>query len=114
MDVIDLLEQEEFWLPLDSDTEVALTDLEDDHIVNLKGFLLRMSTRFHTDYLVAMWHFGSKLGGEEARDSAAQEIGQAARVPSLLWMERRPLYLAVCREINRRQGILTCRVIGES
>lgn len=99
------LEQEEIWLGK------PLSSLEDDHLVNLKAWLLRHSGQFQDQMIFAMNRFTSTLGGEMAQDAMDSEIADTLGHHHLLWMEERPFFKALNREINKRQGIHVCRVI---
>lgn len=110
--MIDLLEQEEIWQPADEEP-THITNLDDDHLVNLKAFFLRNAHKIHSGVVSSMYSFASTLGGEMAQDAMMSKSAALKRKNPLLWMEERPLYRAICREINKRQGIQTCRVMEE-
>ena len=99
------LEQEETWLGN------PLQDLTDDHVANLHGWLLRNASRFQSLLLRDMLYAVLHMNGEMAQDSLDAEIAQLEEANPYLWMEERPLFRALRREIWKRQGYSICRII---
>jgi len=110
--VDELLEQDEVWQSGDREI-LRIVDMKDDHLVNLKAFLLKHAFRYQSAVLQSMFTFASTLGGEMAQDAMESEISHVADKHALLWMEERPLYKAVQNEIFRRQGYSVCRIIEQ-
>jgi hypothetical protein len=110
--VDELLEQGEVWQSGDREI-LRIVDIEDDHLVNLKAFLLKHAFRYQSAVLQSMFHFAAGLGGEMAQDAMESEINQVTDKHALIWMEERPLYRAVQNEIFRRQGYSICRIIEQ-
>lgn len=108
----ELLEQGEVWQPGGGEI-LRIVDMDDDHLVNLKAFLLKHAFRYQSAVLQSMFHFAAGLGGEMAQDSMDSAIGEVSRLHPLLWMEERPLYKAVQNEIFKRQGYSICRIIEQ-
>lgn len=99
------LEQEEQWLgePLQSITY--------DHLVNLRGWLLRNAAIMLAIRTRSAHSFASTLNGEMAQDAMDLAITLLEGADPYLWMEERPLFQAIDREISKRQGFQVCRVI---
>jgi len=106
----ELLEQDEVWQAGSGEVQ-RIAEMEDDHLVNLKAFLLRNAFRYQSAVLQSMFNFAAGLGGEMAQDAMESEIHQVTEKPAVLWMEERPLYRAVHNEIFRRWGYSLCRII---
>jgi hypothetical protein len=99
---IDLIDQDEVWC--DSTGEVKpLTDLDDQHITNLKGWLLRNAPKLHSMRSSQMCYFAQHLNGEMALDAIDIEIGHHEQQNPFLWMEECPLLQAINRIIEERR-----------
>ena len=99
------LEQDKVWL------DKPLQSLTDDHLVNLYGWLFRNAYRFQAQLLRDMCYAVLHMNGEMAQDSVDAEIAQLEETDPLLWMEERPFFQALRREIYKRQGYHVCRVM---
>lgn len=101
------LEQDKLWLGQ------PISSLTDGHIVNLQGWLLRNASKFKSLCLRDMYRFSSTLGGEMAIDAMDTEIAQLEEQNPYLWMEERPLFKAIKRSIEERQGYHYVRVLPQ-
>lgn len=105
-----LLEQEELWIDGQRE-EHAITQMSDEHLANLKGWLLRNAPGLLFKRIADAYGFASHLNGEMAQDAMDSEISELEEKNPYLWMEERPLFIAIGREISKRQGFSVCRII---
>lgn len=106
----DLIDQDEIWIDGAGDTH-AIVDMEDEHLVHLRGWLLRSAPQLHLQRIAHAFSFARTLGGDMAIDAMDEEIARLTEANSYVWMEERPLFLAINREIDKRQGVHVCRII---
>lgn len=106
----ELLEQEENWVDAVGDVHV-ITEMDDDHLVHLRGWLIRNAPSLIASRLASAYSFASHLNGEMAQDAMDAEISVLEEANPHAWMEERPLFQAIDLEIDKRRGAYVCRVI---
>jgi cell division protein FtsB len=87
--------------------------MSDDHLMNLKGWLLRHAPWFQSSLMADMYYAVLHMNGEMAIDSIEREISQLENQNAYLWMEKRPLFQKINRLIDERQGYHYVRVLPQ-
>jgi len=105
----DLLEQTDVWFD-GADERICVRDMDDEHLTNLRGWLLRNADRFHSFVIGRLYSLANQVGGEMALESLESAISEMQEENAYVWMEERPLFQAIDQEIDRRRGIHICQV----
>lgn len=97
----ELLDQDKIWVDGQGNVEL-LDEMDDKHLVNLKGWLLRNAAVYQLQMLNAMFQSSKSMGGEMALDAIDMEMDYLANKNPLLWMEEQELFQAINRVIAER------------
>lgn len=97
----ELLFQDEIWID-GQGREERLDEMDDKHLVNLKGWLLRNATVYQDQVFIAMYQSSLYVGGEAASDAIDMEMDALSRTSPVIWMERQELFQAINRNIDER------------
>jgi hypothetical protein len=108
----ELLDQDKIWIDGLGLTN-QLEDMSNEHLVNLKGWLIRHAPNFMLALMSDMYHAASHMNGEMAIDAIDGEIRQLEQQNAYLWMEERLLYRKINRLIDERRGYHYVRVLPQ-
>lgn len=104
MDMGDLLAQDEIWISRSGGglTSQRLADMKSSHLANLRAWLLKKAAVLQESELRALYYFASHVQGEEALNELDREIARAEEESPLAWMESKPLFEAITRQLASR------------
>lgn len=81
---------------------IAIKDMEDSHLANTIAHLQRCAPSMQDDERECMMVGFGMLQGEMAQYYAEQELDETFEEAPDEWLERQPVYRALCREQKRR------------
>lgn len=109
----ELLDQTEVWYD-GTDECFTLTEMEDEHLVNLRGWLLRNAPRLHNAALFEMHHAAGQMHGEVSQSIMDLAITILQVQNPHVWMEERPLFQMIDRIIYERRGYVYVTIPEEA